>query len=309
MSTPWQNLRRAGRVARSDAVVVQDEEGDLTLTVRWPEERAPCGVVVFCHGLGSSRAGYGGLATVWAAHGYVVIQPTFPDAIHRVAAQYPEAGRDPGNWMHDPALRALMHGILHDPAYWLHRTRIVRRVMDGLADILRQTSGEAEVPCVIAGHSFGAHTAQLLAGAEIDLPGEGPRRFRDRRFGAAILLSGQGRDQQGLRERSWDGITCPVLTVTGTKDGGAKGQDWHWKCEPYDLSPPGGQYLLVLEGADHFLGGFDAEEPEATAPQQALRAATLAFLDGYLKRDAAARSWLALVEDRIGEVPVLFRAK
>src|SRR5690606_13641134 len=107
----------------------------------------------------------------------------------------------------------------------------------------------------ITGHSFGAYTAQLFAGAEIDLPGEGPRNFRDDRFSAAILLSAQGRDQQGLREGSWDGIEGPMLNVTGTLDGGAKGQDWHWKMEPYELAPAGDKYLAVLVGADHYLGG------------------------------------------------------
>ena len=34
------------------------------------------------------------------------------------------------------------------------------------------------LPLAIAGHSFGAYTAQLFAGAEIDRP-DGPRRFHD----------------------------------------------------------------------------------------------------------------------------------
>src|SRR5690606_23010804 len=128
--------------------------------------------------------------------------------------------------------------------------------------------------------------AQLFAGAEIDLPGEGPRNFRDDRFSAAILLSAQGRDQQGLREGSWDGIDGPMLNVTGTLDGGAKGQDWHWKMEPYELAPAGDKYLAVLVGADHYLGGI-ARPDQSPAPRQseAVAQLTLAFLDAYVGKD------------------------
>ncbi|SDO88420.1 Predicted dienelactone hydrolase [Lutimaribacter pacificus] len=314
MSTPWHMLTRAGPVTFSEEVTLHDTEGDLPLTVRWPQEGAARGTVVFCHGLGSSRAAYGELTEVWAAHGYVVIQPTFPDSINVVAAENPGLGLDPGadlsGWTANPGLRAAMHAVLHDPDYWLHRVRIVRRIMGCLPDILRQARGTARgLPCAIAGHSFGAYTAQLFAGAEIDLPGQGATRFRDDRFSAALVLSGQGLDQQGLRNGSWDGLTGPVLTVTGTKDGGAKGQDWHWKCEPYEFSPAGDKYLVVLEGGDHYLGGFTPGEEGITEQKEAVRGVTLAFLDAYLAGDMRAQNWLRLVEDRIGTAGVLFKSK
>lgn len=82
------------------------------------------------------------------------------------------------------------------------------------------------------------------------------RRRRDRRLlpsrSRHRIRSAQGREQQGLREGSWD--RGPMLNVTGTLDGGAKGQDWRWKVEPYDFAPPGGEYLALLTGADHYLG-------------------------------------------------------
>jgi len=199
------------------------------LVCRWPRTAAPRGFVVFCHGLGASGRDYAGLSRLWASHGYLVIHPTFPDSIATVARNEPTLGLgaadDPGEWMKDERLRAHMHGLLHTPRYWLERIRIVGAVMDRLPTILDATCGQpvATLPGAIAGHSFGAYTAQLLAGATIDLPGKGPRHFRDDRFAAAILLSAQGRDQQGLRDGSWDGISGPMLNVTGTRDGGAGG--------------------------------------------------------------------------------------
>lgn len=287
------------------------------LTCRWPADCAPSGFVLFCHGLGSNGREYGDLARYWARHGYVVIQPTFADAVGRVARDEPELGLDPdadlSRWMQVPDIRARMHEILHAPEHWLERVATVNCVMDRLDKVLEATSGRPDrpIPGAIAGHSFGAYTAQLLAGAEIDLPGGQARRFRDDRFGAAILLSAQGRDQQGLRDGSWDGLDGPVLTVTGTRDQGAKGGDWHWKSEPFDLAPAGGKYLAVLEDGDHYLGGFAENGLQTQVPSQqnAVRQLTLAFLDARVRGRPAARDWLGAIHDRVGDCRLLFKRK
>jgi pimeloyl-ACP methyl ester carboxylesterase len=286
------------------------------LVCRWPEGREPLAAVIFCHGLGTSGRHYAELSGRWAASGYLVIHPTFPDWVGAVAAAEPGLGIDPSEnlegWAGDARIRPRMHEILHTPFYWLERIRIVTRVMDRLDDVLAATCGRPSkpIPRAIAGHSFGAYTSQLLAGAEIDLPDGETRQFRDERFAAAILLSAQGRDQQGLREGSWGGITGPMLNVTGTLDGGAKGQDWHWKVEPYEFAPPGDKYLAVLTEADHYLGGLARPEQPHNGPQKdAVFQLTLAFLDAYLVRSAAARSWLTSITDRIGACPLHFERK
>jgi predicted dienelactone hydrolase len=298
--------------------VLSDDPGiGKGLTSRWPAGVEPVGVVLFCHGLGSSGQGYRDLARHWARHGYVVVQPTFADAIGRVASAETDLGLDPAadlsGWTQMPAVRTRMHEILHAPEHWLERIATVNAVMDRLDRVLAATCGQPSrpIPCAVAGHSFGAYTAQLLAGAEIDLPGGQPRRFRDDRFHAAILLSAQGRDQQGLRGGSWDGIHGPVLTVTGTLDRGAKGGDWRWKSEPFLLAPPGDKYLAVLENGDHYLGGFaDSRlQPQVPAQQESVRQLTLAFLDAHVKKRQAARDWLASIDDQVGGARVEFQRK
>lgn len=288
----------------------------LPLVCRWPEADDPKACVVFCHGLGASGRDYADLSRHWASNGYLVVHPTFPDWVGAVAASEPALGVDPAGdldgWTSDPRIRPRMFEILHTPFYWLERIRIVRRLMDGLDAVFDATCGApvAPIPVAIAGHSFGAYTAQLFAGAEIDLPGEGPSSFADDRFAAAILLSAEGRDQQGLREGSWDGIAGPMLNVTGTLDGGAKGQDWHWKMEPYERAPNGDKYLAVLTNADHYLGGV-ARPDQASVPAQldAVKQLTLAFLDAYPCASASAKAWLAGISDRVGDCPLLFRRK
>ncbi|MEO3386715.1 hypothetical protein [Mesorhizobium sp. CAU 1741] len=287
------------------------------LTCRWPVGGPPAGLVLFCHGLGSSGLEYAALSQHWAGHGYLVVHPTFRDSIDAVARDEPlqrfEPQADLSRWTTMPEVRARLHEILHSPDYWLSRLDLVRAVMAALPQILEATCGRqvGPLPAAIAGHSFGAYTAQLLAGAEIDMPDGRAHRFRDERFRAAVLLSAQGRDQQGLRDGSWDAIGCPMLNVTGTLDRGAKGGDWRWKSEPFELAPPGEKYLAVLEEADHFLGGFTDRGIQATVPSQqdAVKQMTLAFLDEHLRGSEAARIWLASIDNSIGDCRLLFRSK
>lgn len=287
------------------------------LVCRWPVGRPPAGFVVFCHGLGSNGGEYAALSRHWARHGYLVIHPTFRDAIGIVAREEPELGLDPeadlSRWAAMPEIRARMHEILHTPARWMERLATVRHLMAALGEIFEATCGRAAttVPGVIAGHSFGAYTAQLLAGAEIDLPGGEIGRFRDRRFMAAILLSGQGRDQQGLRDGSWDAMDGPMLNVTGTLDRGAKGGDWRWKSEPYELALAGAKYLVVLEDGDHFLGGLTGRDAQQHVPaqQEAVRQITLAFLDAHVRDRQTAREWFSSIDNRMGDCRLLFKRK
>ena len=315
MTMPW-----SARCDGSDpAVTTRPLPGEADpappLVLRHPADGAARGIVVFCHGLGSSGRAYGELTEAWVRQGYVVIHPTFADSIFEVAKTHPALGLDPADgtlvlWSRRrPAARAAMMRILHDPAYGLDRIRIVAAILDRLPDILATIGIDpAGLPLAIAGHSFGAYTAQLLAGAVVDLP-DGTRSFAEPRFSAALVLSGQGRDQQGLRAGSWDAMTGPVLTVTGTRDGGAKGQDWRWKCEPFDLAPPGGKMLAVLDGATHYLGGMTPEGSVVPHQFDALRMVTAAFLDAHLSNRPGAWNWLGLIEDRIGDCPVVFRRK
>jgi predicted dienelactone hydrolase len=287
------------------------------LICRWPDGRAPEGFIVFCHGLGSDGGEYAALSRHWAAHGYLAIHPTFRDAISTVAREEPELGLDPDadltGWTAIPNVRARMHEILHSPEHWMERVMVVHGLMAALPAIFEAAcgTGAEPIPGAIAGHSFGAYTAQLLAGAEIDMPDAPARSFRDDRFRAAVLLSAQGRDQQGLRDGSWDAMTGPVLNVTGTLDRGAKGGDWHWKSEPFELAPAGGKYLAVLEDGDHYLGGFAdrAGQHPVPAQQEAVKQTTLAFLDAHVRDRQAARIWLGSINDVVGDCRLLFKHK
>jgi predicted dienelactone hydrolase len=315
MNMPWSASCDTHPTAVTQVSIPDGTSRDLSLTVRYPSDGKAKAIVVFCHGLGSSGAAYGGLTQLWVEQGYLVIHPTFADSIFEVAGANPDLGLDPADesltlWAKKhPEARKKMFQILHDPDHWKDRIRIVQQVLANLPVILSATGTQThDLPMAIAGHSFGAYTAQLLAGVEVDFP-EGPKNFRDDRFTAALVLSGQGRDQQGLRNGSWNQMTGPALTVTGQQDGGAKGQDWRWKCEPYELAPPGGKVLAVLDDANHYLGGMTPEGDTVPYQFAALSLVTTAFLEAYVGQRQCARNWLSLIEDRIANCPVIFRQK
>lgn len=315
MNMPWSAPCDAHPAAMAQISIPDGNGLEMSLVIRYPEDGKAKAIVVFCHGLGSSGAAYGDLTQAWVEQGYVVIHPTFADSVFQVVRENPGLGFDPEDqslvlWAREhPTIRRKMFQYLHDPNHWLDRVRIVQRVLDNIPAVLSAAGTQAQdLPMAIAGHSFGAYTAQLLAGAEIDLP-DGPTCFHDRRFSAALILSGQGRDQQGLRDGSWDNMTGPALTVTGQQDGGARGQDWRWKCEPYHLSPPGGKALVVLNNANHYLGGMTPEGETIPYQFKALQTVTTAFLDTYVGRVASARHWLGLVGNRIDSCPVIFSQK
>jgi len=111
---------------------------DLQVRVSAPVTGGDLPVVVFSHGLGWSMDGYAPPADHWAAHGFVVVQPTHLDS------------RTLGIPHEDPRF----------PEVWRIRIEDLKRVLDELAVL------EASVPgltgrldrhrIAVAGHSWGA---------------------------------------------------------------------------------------------------------------------------------------------------------
>lgn len=91
---------------------------DLRVKVSAPATGSELPVIVFSHGFGSSLNGYGPLADFWAAHGFVVVQPTHLDS------------RTVGLALDDPRTSRL----------WRFRVEDMKRILDRL-DLL-----EAAVP-------------------------------------------------------------------------------------------------------------------------------------------------------------------
>ncbi|MDT0391025.1 alpha/beta hydrolase family protein [Streptomyces dubilierae] len=250
---------------------------DLRVRVSAPATGGDLPVIVFSHGFGWSMDGYAPLADHWAAHGFVVVQPTHLDS--RTLALPAD----------DP----------RTPHIWRIRIEDLRRVLDGL-DVL-----EAAVPglagrldrdrVAVAGHSWGAQTASTLLGARVlgpdGVPGED---LSDTRVKAGVLLAltGLGDDLTPFAAEhfpfmrpSFATMTTPALIVAGDSDRSplsTRGPDWF--TDPYTHSP-GGKTLLTLFGAEHSLGGIPGYEVAETTDESPERVALLQRLStAYLRR-------------------------
>jgi predicted dienelactone hydrolase len=300
---PW-------KVASQD-LVLRDEkrQKDLEVRVRYPAvpQDAPgrFPLVVFSHGAGGSREAFAELTAHWASHGYIVVLPTHEDSIQLRR----RSGEDLSRLRRDlDSLRRDVKPLdrLADVVFLLDSTGVMEERIAGLRD--RSGAGRIDRDRIgMAGHSAGALTTQMAAGVKVrgSVPGAPfeARSVGDARIDAAIVISGQGTANRLFTADSWSGLSTPMLVITGSKDIAAIGRETPAsRREPYEKAKPGDKYLVFIEGATHssYQGKgpglrLDREQPsdaELTMITSVTSSATLAFLDLYLKDDAAARVYL-----------------
>lgn len=276
---------------------------DLQVRVSAPVTGSQLPILLLAHGFGSSLDGYAPLAQFWAAHGFVVIQPTFLDS--RTLSPNPKAS-------HGKAVQA----YLADPRkgkMWRLRVADMTRILDQL-DLL-----EAAVPglagrldrsrIAAAGHSFGAQTVGALLGARVlGADGHLSENLSDPRIKAGVLLSAAGRGGEALSpfavehfphlNQSYAALQTPTLVVAGDADRSpltVRGPDWF--TDAYTLSP-GANALVTLFGAEHMLGGISGYLVTETTDENPARVAAVQQLTWAYLRSAlysADPAWPAAV--------------
>jgi len=228
-------------------------------------------IILLSHGHGrsnnlSSLNGYAPLANFWAAHDFVVIQPT-----HLSSKTLGLDPKTPGA-----------------PLFWRSRVEDMKHILDQLdyleASLLEIKGRLDRSRIAVAGHSMGGHTASMLLGARLTDPEDGTIvDVIEPRIKAGVLLGPLGNGGADLsplaaenytffRHPSFAEMTTPTLVVVGDSDVSphltVRGADWH--ADPYFLST-GPKCLLTLVGGHHGFGGvsgYDVAETTDESPER-----------------------------------------
>jgi pimeloyl-ACP methyl ester carboxylesterase len=170
----------------------------------WPsatDDTVP--LVVFSHGIGGSRRGYSYLGQHWASHGIA--------SLH-----LQHVGSDRNLWFGNPLG---LVGRLQDAAQEREATERPRDLSFALDQLLASPLGERidAQRIVAAGHSYGANTTLLAAGARVERNGQ-PVALRDERLRAAIVLSAPPFYGERDPARILGPVKLPTLHITATGD-------------------------------------------------------------------------------------------
>jgi len=239
----------------------------------------PVPLVVFSHGIGGSRHGYSYLGRFWAGQGYA--------SLH-----LQHVGSDRGVWAGNPfEIVARLQGAARE-------SEAVARVRD-LSFALDQLLAGELAPrldaqrIVAAGHSYGANTTLLAAGASVQRDGAA-LQLQDARIKAVILLSAPPFYGEAAPQQILGPVRVPSLHVTATEDviripGYYSGAGD--RVAVFDATGSARKTLAVFAGGSHSIftdragsGGLqlNAQVKEAT------RSLSVAFLNSVFKGDDGA---------------------
>ena len=238
----------------------------------WPDaaRTGKVPLVVFSHGIGSARDGYTYLGHYWAKHG-----------IASLHVQH--VGSDRALWQGNPfgLVSRFQHAASEEEA--VARVRDQRFALDRvLAGGWGQHVDRARI--VAAGHSYGANTTLMSAGARVVRDGKAIQ-LRDPRFSAAIVISAPPFYGDDDFRPILAGITMPTLHVTTADDiiripGFGSGVDDRLKV--FDAIGGAHKVLAVYRHGTHNVFTdhryFDSREVSEQV-KQATASLSLAFID------------------------------
>jgi hypothetical protein len=254
---------------------------------------APFPLIIWSHGLGGSRDGAGFLSRYLTSYGYIVLHLT-----HKGTDTSLWEGKGGGHawdiiratpisrettlerFMDVPfALASMMDWCARDPA------------MAALVDTTRVG---------ISGHSFGAMTAQVMAGQMFPNEDHVLTSYREKRFKAGIFYSPvpiRHLTGETPEPHIYGPIDIPVLHMTGTKDSSPiEGYDYQRRLIVHDFTGHPEKYMLVKNDGDHMVyngsRGQLEPNPHRETHEEIIKIFSLAFWDAQLKSHSSAKDWL-----------------
>lgn len=267
-----------------DSVVVQnfDWQDDvrhravpvrLYLPAANPDNDKAIPLIVFSHGLGGSRNGYQYLGRFWASHGYASLHVQ-------------HIGSDNGLWRGNPLGLTMRLSAAAQDSEAMARAKDVSFALTELLALPSMQGRLDATRIVAAGHSYGANTTMLLAGALVPGKGENGQtlNLKDTRIKAAIIMSAPpfyGFINPGA---ILGNIAMPTLHITATGDDilvPGYGSGYEDRVNVFNAMGDARKTLVVFAGGSHSIftdrsntGGAELN-PKVKAATQAL---SLAFL-------------------------------
>ncbi|WP_375688221.1 alpha/beta hydrolase family protein [Pseudooceanicola sp. LIPI14-2-Ac024] len=233
------------------------------LVHHYPAEGVCPPVLILSHGLGGSEAGLSDLAHAAAGAGF-----------DTWVMGHPASGMPLLKAVLDASNRqAALEAAVTDASVNAERAAD----LDSTLHHVLATAGCTPPLMVMGGHSMGAQTAIIEAGARNNMGVAGGDRFD-----AYVALSSQGVGGR-FPAGAWADIEKPVLMVTGTSDRAVEG-DWTTRLTAWDNLPADGRkQFAVIAGATH----RDVSGTGAGPLPEASREIVVDFLTGLLSGEPA----------------------
>ena len=171
----------------------------IKLRVRLPAQRGPTGLILYSPGLGSGVSNGQAWCEAWRRAGYLVVtlaHPVTDDSLWRTTAKQ--------------SFKANMQLALAGPQYSL-RVSDCKFALDYCLQSAQLSPYIDPARIGLAGHSYGALTAQTIAGQPL-----GANSLRDPRIKAVIAFSPGATSPE--RARSMSRVEIPFFCITGDRD-------------------------------------------------------------------------------------------
>ena len=243
----------------------------------------PAPLVVFSHGIGGSRMGYSYLGSHWASQGVA--------SLH-----LQHVGSDRNVWFGSPlGLVGRLQGAAQDGEA-IARVHDLRFALDRIFESPAAPRLDAR-RIVAAGHSYGANTTLLAAGARVERNGAWID-LREPRLRGAIIISAPPFHGERSPQAILSSVTLPTLHITATEDiiripGYYSGAED--RVAVFDAIGSAQKTLAVFNGGSHSMftdragtGGAELNREVKSATKEL----SLAFIKNLFEADdAGLRQW------------------
>ena len=223
-------LTCAAQAADAERLSLNRQDGHTVAALAYAPVGESCrGIAVVSHGVGGSENAYSYLAKDLAAQGFLTVVPGHQESGLQALS----------NDILKKGLNAGLNALLTNTAAYQGR---LQDVAAARAWASQHCAGHLSV---LLGHSMGAATVMIEAGAENKVGVQGGDHFD-----LYVALSPQGVGEI-FPAHAWQHIQKPVLSMTGTRDREVGGRNWQARTEAYADLPAGCKWQGIVDGASH----------------------------------------------------------